>query len=139
MGAAQIEQAEGALATVLGFLPEQPSHLFVSEYRDDEGSRSYEGLWVFTESFVSESTPFAGEDSVDFIRRDTGIDYVEVDHADFDFEAPVDASRLRVEATFKRTGSNLSATLRASGSNCADLNRVLRDYLLPTMFESDPS
>jgi hypothetical protein len=134
MGAAQIEQAQQALATARGFLPDDPIHLFVSEYRDDEGVRNYESLWIFTETAISEATPFSGEGSFDLIRRDTGLDHVEVGHVDFDFETPVDASRLVVGVTFKRTGSNLSATLRASGSNCGDLGQILRDYLLTTMF-----
>ncbi len=137
MGAAQIEQAQAALATVRAFLPEEPGHLFVSEYRDEEGSRNYEGLWILTETVISEATPFTGQGRFDFIRRDTGLDHVEVEHADFDFQAPVDASRLRVGVTFRRTGSGLSATLRASGSNCADLDQVLRDYLLKTLLDAN--
>ena len=133
MGTAQIEQAETALATVRGFLPEEPEYLFVSEYRDDEGNRNYEGLWIFTAKFISEAAPFTGDRRFDLIRRDIGLDHVAVEDTEFDFDAPVDASRLRVVCTFGR--SLVNGTLRASGSNCADLNQVLRDYLLAMMFD----
>lgn len=135
MGAAQIEQAEIGLATVRGLLPEEPEYLFVSEYRDAEGNRNYESLWVFTARFISEGEPFASEGKFDIIRRDTGLDQVLIEHAEFDFQTPVDASRLRLDLSFKRFGARLSGTVRASGSNCGDLNQVLREYVLATLFE----
>ncbi len=136
MGSAQIEQVEEALATVRGILPEEPQFMIVTEYRDGEGNRNYESLWVFTEHFISEVSPFAGQGKVDLIRRDTGLSYLAVEYTDFDFQAPVEASRLRIDATFNRFGSALSAELATSGSNCADLNQVLREYVLPTIVEA---
>ena len=133
MGADLIARAEEVLATLGELLPETPEFLFVSEYRDEDGNREYEGLWVLTERYVSEAEQFVSRGDFDLVRRDIGLGRVFVERRDYDLGTPTDASRLTVTLNFNRNGAGLVATLKASGSNCADLSQILREYVVPTL------
>jgi hypothetical protein len=136
MGAPLIERAEDVLSTVRRFLPEEPEFLFVSDFRDGEGNRNYSSLWVFTESYVSESHQFISQSKFDFIRRDMGISHISIDHEDYDLTTAQDSSRLKLVIVFSRFGSDVGGELTASGSNCDELRQILTEYLLPTLHES---
>lgn len=131
MGAPLVERTETVLTTITSFLPETPKFIFVSDFRDEEGNRTYSSLWVLTETFISEAQQFVTEGKFDFIRNDCGLSHLLVDHDEFDFKVPRDNSRLSVMVSF--AVATISGTFRASGSNCADLQQIMTDYLLPLL------
>jgi hypothetical protein len=135
MGSPLVERTETVLRTVTSYLPEEPKYIFVSDYRDEEGNRNYESLWVLTETFMSEAKQFVTQGNFDIVRNDSGISRVVVDYDEFDFDAPREGSRLNVDVTFAAAG--VSGSFRASGSNCADLQQVLDGYLLPLLVSKD--
>lgn len=138
MGAPLIERAEHVLASIVRFLPEDPRYLFVSEYRDEDGNRSYESLWVMTANLMSEAEQFVTADSFDITRVSYGLDRVLVEKEAFDFEQAQESSRLKVDVRISKSGPGLVGEFKASGSNCLDLQQILNEYFVPFLAAAEP-
>jgi len=137
MGTPLVDRTKVVLGRMIEFLPEGPQYFFVSEYRDAEGSRSYDSLWLLSENFMAESQQFVVTDQFDVTRVDRGLMRILVSHEDFDFKDAADSSRMSVDINIEGSGP-ITGTFRASGSNCSDLNVILRQYLL-TLLSKSPS
>jgi hypothetical protein len=138
MGSPLIERAEHVLASIVRFLPEDPRYFFVSEYRDEDGNRSYESLWVMTASLMSEAEQFVTDDSFDITRVSFGLNRVLVEKEDFDFERAQESSRLKVDVKISNSGTGLIGEFKASGSNCLDLQQILNEYFVPFLVAAEP-
>lgn len=132
MGTPLVDRTKIVISRMVDLLPEEPQYLFVSEYRDAEGSRTYDSLWLLSNSFMAESQQFVVTDRFDITRVDQGLMRVFISHEDFDFKEAVDSSRMSVDINFEGSAS-ITGAFRASGSNCGDLNVVLSKYLLPLL------
>ena len=132
MGTPLLDRTKVVLARMIEFLPEEPQYFFVSEYRDAEGSRSYDSLWLLSENFMAESQQFVVTDQFDVTRVDRGLMRVFVSHEHFDLQDAMDSSRMSIDINFEGSAS-ITGTFRASGSNCGDLNVILRQYLRPLL------
>lgn len=133
MGDALVERTRAVLGHMIDFLPEEPQYFFVSEYRDAEGSRSYESLWLLSENFMSEAQQFVVKDQFDVTRVDRGISRVFASNGDFDFGEASENSRLSVEIIVATLGSGITGSFKASGGNCQDLSEILKNYLMPLL------
>ena len=141
MGSPLIGRTEEILSLMLRFLPEETRYLFVSEYRDGEGNRSYESLWVLTDNIMAEAHQFVTERSFDFTPTSHGLRRMLVENEEFDFEEAQESSRLKVDVNVSNSGAGLVGVLRASGSNCTDLQQIVSEYLVPlllTAVEGEP-
>ncbi|MEA2447711.1 MAG: hypothetical protein QOK47_1348, partial [Actinomycetota bacterium] len=79
-------------------LEEDISAWFVSEYVDEPDQRTFESLWLFTNTFAMEAQLLgADEDHFDFVPFRTGIRQVIVEKRSFDMKKPTTASRMTVE------------------------------------------
>lgn len=133
LGEALIDRTEKTLASVRRLLPDDPSYIFVSEYRDEEGNRNPEDLWVLTPTVISEVAQFVTESSFDLVAAGSGLSRVVVEREAFEFGEPDQRSRLMVEISFGYSGLGLKGTLKASGSNCGDLQQILEEYFVPLL------
>lgn len=131
MGTPLIERTEKILGYVRQLLPEEPRYIFVSEYRDDEGNRNYESLWVLSDNFISEAKQFVSQSEFDLTSLSGGLTRILISNHEFEFENASESSRLSVYVNLGNTGSAITGSFRASGTNCNDLNQVLTEYLLP--------
>lgn len=137
MGEALIERTETVIATVVKFLPDDLKYIFVSEYRDEEGNRAYESLWLLTESVMSEAHHFVTATSFDLCQTHHGVSRVLIEAEEFDFEQASERSRLNVNINFGSPGVPAVGEFKASGSNCSDLQEVIEEYLVPLLPVSD--
>ena len=132
MGTPLVDRTKVVLGRLLELFPEEPKYLFVSEYRDSEGSRNYDSLWLLSESFMAESQQFVVTDQFDVTRVDRGLMRVFISHEEFDFKEAADTSRMSVDIHIEGSGA-ITGSFKASGSNCSDLSDVLKQYLLPLL------
>ena len=132
MGTPLVDRTKVILERLIEFLPEEPRYFFVSEYRDADGNRNYDSLWLLSESYMAESQQFVVTDQFDVTRVDRGLMRVFISHEDFDFDEPADSSRMSVDVNIEGSGP-IMGTFKASGSNCSDLNVILRQYFLPLL------
>ncbi len=135
MAAAHQERAQQLLALYLRFPDIVPTAFFVSEYPEEDGTRVYESLWLFSDHFAMEAKyPGPGDERIDFVSLGKGVRHVVVEAKAYNLATVSAASRMRVEAWF--TGGRLGE-LRASGPNCDALRAVVSDYLLPNLAAGD--
>lgn len=131
VAAAHQERAQQLLALYQTFPDVEPTGFFVSEYPQEDGSRIYEALWLFSDRLAMEAR-FAspGDEQLDFVPLTKAIRHVIIQTKDFDLVTPSDGARMRVEAWFSDTRLG---ELRASGPNCEALRKVVNSHLLPNV------
>jgi hypothetical protein len=135
MASAHQDRVQQLLALYLRFPDARPTAYFVSEYPEDDGTRVYESLWLFSDRYAMEARyPGAGDERIDFICLQKGVRHVVVEVKAYDLATPSPASRMRVEAWF--TGNRLGE-LRASGANCEALRAIVSEHLLPNLAASE--
>ena len=134
MGDALIERVSALERSIAAILPEEITHIFVSEYIDKEDNRQFENLYFFTGGYLVETRNFVTEPrtEVDLIRQ--SIINVQLTLKDYDLRSASQASRF----TFGYSTGPLSAQLRASKENCDHLLRVVRECIIPNFAESTP-
>lgn len=131
LGAPEALQARVAelVASYEAVLEEEMGAWFVSEYIDEQDQRTFESLWLFTETFLMEAELLgAEEDHFDFVPFKGGIRRLAVEKRSFDLQEPTSASRMTVETWLE---DRRYAVMRASGDNCAALLEILKTVLLP--------
>ena len=129
--AALRDRAVGLLSLYQAFPEVTPEDFFVSEYPQEDGSRVFESLWLFTDRLMMEAKiPGEGDEQLDFVPLVHGVRHLVVQAKDYDLRTTSEASRMRVEAWVSdaRVGE-----LRASGSNCDRLRAVVARYLFPNL------
>jgi hypothetical protein len=128
LGAALTERAQVVISFYERIVGEAPLHVLVNDYRDDDGSRFYESLWLCFPNCMCEAFEWVTTDRGDFTAP--AFSRIVVTRREFDFEDATQASRLTVEAKVGTTASGISATLKASGDNCLVLADIVRDYMM---------
>jgi hypothetical protein len=109
--------------------PSQLIDIFVSEYADQEGTRHYENLWMFTPNAACEAKQFLTEDNLDALAYRKMITYWTVQKVDYDFKNASPTSRMSVH--FIVTG--VTGTLKASSNNCDALRNILLKHIVTNM------
>ena len=120
--------------TIYGFYenvcPENITNVFISEYINEDGSREYISLWLFSETFVMEAKQFVTQDKFDMASYRNVMNYWEIFKHDYDFGNGTDKSRLTLKAS---TTAHTSFELKASKENCNHLKNVLMNIIIPNM------
>jgi hypothetical protein len=123
---ARIDDLVGSYETVL---EEDVGAWFVSEYLEEGGERTFESLWLFTETYLMEAELLgAEEDHFDFVPFKAGITRIAIDKRSFNLKEPTAASRMTVETWM---ADRQYSVMRATGDNCAALLEILQTVLLP--------
>jgi len=104
--------------------------VFVSEYQNEDGSRNYENLWMFSKNFVSESKNFLVRDNLDSTSYLNRMEYWEITLKEFDFKKPTSKSRFTLRAVLK---NEVKLIFRASGNNCQHLNNIFDRFIKPNL------
>lgn len=132
MGPALVDRGLEVVAGVERFLPDRAEHVFVSEWRDEEGGRRFDSLWLLGPGFMSEAHRFVGESGFD-VAPVKEIARVLVEPQGFDFVGAGEDARLSVTLSYGSCGCQLIGLLRATGSNCVALTAILERYLVPLL------
>lgn len=138
MGRPLVDQALSAVEDAQKVLPGEVEGVFVTEYRDEEGNRHYENLWLFAPGYISELRNFLSGASTavgfDIVSVRPGLARIDVERENFDFETASEQSRLRIDLSFPPSKSvGIGGTLRATGDNCGALTEILRERLVPLL------
>jgi hypothetical protein len=124
------ERAEALLA-LYESLGVEPSGFFLSEYRQEDGSRIHESLWLFTDDLAMEAKlPAAGDERFDFVPLARALRHLIIETKDYDLTKASDGSRMHVQLWLD---SERVGELRASGDNCDSLRAIVGKYLLPNV------
>jgi hypothetical protein len=129
-----LKRAESVLSFHEAIVSSPIKHVFVSEYVNDEKVRTYESLFIFSETSIMEASQFVSEDAYEWAPFPKSIVYWELKKKDFDLKAATEKSRLSVTLRLPSTVgllSGLSVQLKASGNNCDHLFPIFTQFILP--------
>jgi len=119
---------ESILAQIRAMCPEELKDIFVSDLVQQDGTRIYQSLWTFSDSFASEA--FLAPDGVvsfDLVRHRANVTRIEIEMKDFGWDSPpTELSRLTINVSFTE---GIRAHLQAAGLNCEMLRHVCVQYL----------
>jgi hypothetical protein len=112
-----------------GLLGVELTAVFLSDEMDDEGSRTFPSLWLFTEhaAFEAKVADVLGEE-FDGTTLDGRVFQWVARTNSFDMKSASSASRMGLEVWFS---DDLWGNLRATGRNCEYLVRVLKVQISP--------
>ena len=128
-----LQRADSALSFYNDFASIAIGEIFVSEYQTEKG-RVHESLWVFSEDYIGEALLVGDKERLDLVPRRNNVARLDMQRDEFNFDGTAtDASRLTVHFTVGSGSSGIGGALRASGSNCLQLEEVLRRFLIPAL------
>jgi hypothetical protein len=119
---------EEILAQIRAFCPEELKDIFVTDLVQQDGTRTYQSLWAFTDSLFMEAA-LAPEGMVrfDVVRHRNSVRRIEIVMKDFDWSSPAtEVSRLTIEVSLTE---RVVAHFQAAGPNCEMLRHICVQYL----------
>ncbi len=125
-----IKKVETILRAAKRLCPEKIQSIYISDWIQKEGQRSYENLYLFTATYIIESVNFSTDTSVNIevtVLKDR-VNYILVKYNDY-FEKANTTSRLSLEFY---TDSGVFA-LRGTKENCDKLIEVHDKYIRPNI------
>ena len=132
MGPALIRRLSRVFDFYSSILPESVETMFVCDYFNDDGTRSYDSAWLFTDSYAVEARDWETEDNWDALRI-TRLTYWRLQKENYDFHRrATDRSRFNLEFTTLTNSGNL----RAAGNNCKRLKDIFLKYIMRDMGET---
>jgi hypothetical protein len=130
-----IQKSEKQQAVARTLCPETIADFFMSESLKEDGQRIFESLWFVSPKYLLECKRILSEVfNIDIACTYKSIEHLEVTYVDFDPLQPqttTDHSRLSAEATI----GMVLCTLKASGSNCTRLWRIIERNMRPNLVE----
>jgi hypothetical protein len=103
--------------------------IFVSEYVNEEGVRTFESLWLFTAKASMEAKNFPSQDHFDYTPLPESTIYWELKKRDFQPPESNEKSRLTIDLVFRGSGAaSVTGTLKSSGTNCETLFAIFKKY-----------
>jgi hypothetical protein len=110
--------------------PEEITGIFVSEYVTEDGSREYENLWFFSESYCMEAKGFLTprEDNFDMAPIKGRVERWQIKKQEYDFESSTSASRLYLHVDLS---ADAYCDFKASGENCDYLRDIVLQRIIP--------
>jgi hypothetical protein len=127
-----LERVESVLSWYSNVVGEEIKDLFVSDYINEEQTRVYEGLFLFSSQSIVEARQFVSNDSYDYTPLPQSVAYWEMRRKDFDLKAAAEKSRLFVSVRLHGSALNdLMADFKASGKNCDRLLELFKQYFAP--------
>jgi len=119
------QRVESIYDFYVGVLPEKITDIFVSEYLNNDGSRVFENLWIFTPNYTCEAKSFISIDNFDIMPIES-VTRWELQKENYDFIKATEKSRLQVNFNLKH---NLTGRLKASQYNCDNLRYIVLTYI----------
>lgn len=109
---------------------EEITDIFITDYINEDGSREYENLWLFSDDCCMEANNFITEDSFDCSVLKNRITRWEVNKQNYDFRDTSEKSRLNINFNME---NDISGTLKASRENCNVLKDIFLTYIKPNL------
>ncbi len=122
-----LRRVESIYQFYLGVCPEEIKDIFITDYIKDDGTREYESLWLFSDSYWIEAKQFIVKDNFDMIPIKR-IERWEIKKEEYDFKKATEKSRLFLRVNIN---SLLLSEFKASKENCDFLKEIFLKYVKP--------
>lgn len=124
---------EEIMSFFLEFTEEEIDDIFVDEYIKEDGTRIYEGITLYSNSYDMAGLDFLTEDHFHFFLRKKKMEGFKIKKKNYDFKKATDTSRLNIEMFYD--SRNLISDFKASKENCNHLKQIFLKYFLPNWKE----
>lgn len=126
------ERVEKAYDFYTKFLGYNLDDIFVSDYIDNEGARTFENLWFFNDQHCFEAKSFCTTEDYDVLMIFRNVAYLVIKQTDYDFinAKANDKSRINF-AYYSLNNSNLRGEMKASNQNCNQLRTIIQKFFIP--------
>lgn len=128
---ADLDRIESILTDAAKLFPDEISSIFVGEYTQQDGTRAYYDLHLFSTKYSFTANSFLTEFEYYLLPMRKNVTHVIVQKKDYDFVAPTNDSRLSVSVQFKN--SEIQSILTASAENCTFLKDIITKYFKPNI------
>jgi len=107
--------------------------IFIEEWVDSEGNKSYYSLHFYSEKLDHEIANFLLNDNIFIVPFSNNVDDIRIERTNYNFNHPAtDASKLVINMTL--SGGTNNCELRATKQNCDQLVLILKKYYLKNFF-----
>ncbi len=121
----RIEEFHGLCETILE--GKEICDLFVDEYINNDGERTYTAITFFTENMCLSAESFLSETNIHITPLDL-LDSFACKLMDFDFKKATKNSRVTIDLFHKNQARGY---FKASQENCMYLVKIMKKYLIP--------
>lgn len=122
------------IESIMGFYtsitPEDILDIFISEYLQEDGSRMYESLWLFSEHYAMEAKNFITSDNFDRVYLSKQVGRWQIEKTEYDFVNATDSSRMIISFSIEESGLGITGKLKSSKQNCDSLKNIFLNYVL---------
>lgn len=113
-------------------LKKEITDIIVSDYLNQDGTREYDNLLLFSEKCIMEAKRFIIEDDFDIAPFKSRVKYWNIKKKDYDFEKATEKSRLNLDFSLD---TGIACTIKASKENCDYLRDIFYKYIEPNLME----
>ncbi len=124
------KRVESILEYYKEICPEEITAIIVTDYIQEDGSRVYENLWFFSNSFIMESKQFISNDDFDITSLKNRIEYWQIQKSNYDFKKASETSRLYLKINID---TGVSGSFKTSKENCDYLKDIIHRYIKPNL------
>lgn len=104
--------------------------IFIDDYINEDGTREYEDLSLFTDRYVISAKKFLTQDEFLMTLVNKKLTHLLIKKQDYDFKKATEKSRLNVRIG---TGAYLHGDFKASKENCDFLREITIKYFIPNI------
>jgi hypothetical protein len=104
--------------------------ILLCEMKNNEGSRNYTSLWLFSDSLCIECKNFLQVYDFDSTPISKKVDYCSIIPTNFDFENPTELSIVKVHFHF---GTGIAGDLIATEQNCLSAVDIYKKYIVSNL------
>lgn len=129
MGELLIERVKSIHEYYKSILPGEIETVFVSEYMNQNGERTYEDLWLFHSDLICEAKSFIHKDDFD-VAKLAPLLYARTIKSEYDGKTATEKSSMSVEFNLENA---VHGQIKASKQNCEELMKLLTKRILKWM------
>lgn len=127
-----LDKVKNAYDYYASFLKVQIDDIFVSEYINPDGSRTYENLWFFNDNYCFEVKQFILSEDYDLDFYKDTIFSINIVKRDFDIINGVYNDNSRMTLTFY-LNTVRAGVIKSSKSNCKKLSEITMNFIKPNL------
>ena len=113
-------------------IPDEITDVFVTDYLNKDGTRVYENLWFFSETYCMEAKQFITKDDFDITPIKVRMRYVRIQKEDYDFKKATEKSKVNLYFGLE---TGVTGDLKASNENCDYLKDTFLKHFTPNLMK----
>jgi hypothetical protein len=118
----------------LKIVDEEINDIFICEFKNNEGVRTYTSLWLFCHNNCIECKTFLHSYDFDITPYFKKVDYCSITSSEFDFENTSEISSVKVHFRF---ATGISGDLIGTEQNCLKAFEIYKRFIIPNLVKHD--